>query len=57
MRGDTRPPAPMIVEDTLRGLGLDLPDPERDYRTNASGARYISHVAVHNVLYVSERAR
>ena len=53
VRGDTRPPAPMIVEDKLRGLGLDLPDPERDYRTNASGARYISHLAVHNLLYVS----
>ncbi len=53
MRGNSRPPAPMIVEDKLRSLGLDLPDPERDYRTNASGARYISHLAVHDLLYVS----
>jgi len=43
----------MIVEKKLGALGLDLPDTERDYRENASGARYVSHLAVGNVLYLS----
>ena len=43
----------MIVEDKLKALGLDLPDPERVYRANASGARYVSHLAVQNLLYIS----
>jgi enamine deaminase RidA (YjgF/YER057c/UK114 family) len=43
----------MVVEEKLRSLGLELPDTERDYRVNASGARYVSHLAVQNMLYIS----
>ncbi|HEV8439124.1 MAG TPA: RidA family protein [Methylomirabilota bacterium] len=43
----------MIVENKLEVLGLTLPDPERDYRVNASGAHFISHLAVQHMLYVS----
>jgi enamine deaminase RidA (YjgF/YER057c/UK114 family) len=43
----------MHVEDKLRTLGLPLPDLEEIYRTNLSGARFISHYAVHNLLYLS----
>jgi len=43
----------MIVENKLEALGLVLPDTERDYKSNASGARYVSHLAVGNVLYLS----
>lgn len=43
----------MIVEQKLQALGLELPDPERVYRINASGARFVSHLAVGNMLYVS----
>jgi enamine deaminase RidA (YjgF/YER057c/UK114 family) len=43
----------MIVEDKLKGLGLNLPDLDEQYRKNASGARFISHYAVQNVLYLS----
>jgi enamine deaminase RidA (YjgF/YER057c/UK114 family) len=43
----------MIVEEKLRALGLPLPDLEEVYRTNRSGARFVSHYAVHNVLYLS----
>jgi enamine deaminase RidA (YjgF/YER057c/UK114 family) len=43
----------MNVERKLEALGLALPDAERDYRSNASGARYVSHLAVGNVLYLS----
>ena len=43
----------MIVEKKLEALGLVLPDTERDYRANASGARYVSHLAVGNVLHLS----
>ncbi len=43
----------MIVEKKLESLGLVLPDTERDYKSNASGARYVSHLAVGNVLYLS----
>ena len=43
----------MIVEKKLEGLGLALPDTERDYRVNASGAHFVSHLAVGNVLYLS----
>jgi enamine deaminase RidA (YjgF/YER057c/UK114 family) len=43
----------MIVEDTLAGLGLPLPDLEADYRTNRSGARFVSHRAVGSLLYLS----
>jgi enamine deaminase RidA (YjgF/YER057c/UK114 family) len=43
----------MVVEEKLKVLGLSLPDLDMLYRTNASGARFISHYAVHNVLYLS----
>lgn len=43
----------MIIEDKLRTLGLHLPDLDEQYRQNASGARFISHYAVQNVLYLS----
>lgn len=43
----------MIVEEKLRTLGLAVPDLEAHYRTNLSGARYISHFAVQNLLYLS----
>ena len=36
----------MIVEKKLEALGLTLPDTERDYAVNASGARFVSHLAV-----------
>lgn len=43
----------MHVEETLRSLGLTLLDLEEQYRVNPSGARFVSHLAVHNVLYLS----
>lgn len=43
----------MRAEEKLRGLGLDLWDLEEQYRVNPSGARFVSHLAVHNVLYLS----
>ena len=43
----------MIIEKTLDRLGLVLPDLEQLYRTNPSGAKFVSHVAVQNVLYLS----
>ena len=43
----------MIVEKKLEALGLTLPDTERDYAANASGARFVSHLAVGNMLYIS----
>lgn len=43
----------MIVEDKLKALGLTLPDLDAQYRSNASGARFISHYAVQNLLYLS----
>ena len=46
----------MIVEQKLQTLGLVVPDLEQDYATNPSGARFISHYAVQNVLYLSGTA-
>ena len=46
----------MIVEQKLQSLGLVVPDLEQDYATNPSGARFISHYAVQNVLYLSGTA-
>ena len=46
----------MIVEQRLESLGLVIPDLEQDYATNPSGARFISHFAVQNVLYLSGTA-
>jgi len=43
----------MKVEAKLEKLGLPLPDLEDLYRTNASGAHYISHYPVQNLLYLS----
>ena len=43
----------MIVEQKLQSLGLVVPDLEQDYATNPSGARFVSHLAVNNVLYLS----
>jgi enamine deaminase RidA (YjgF/YER057c/UK114 family) len=43
----------MIVEAKLQALGLAIPDLEAQYRANLSGARFLSHYAVQNVLYLS----
>jgi enamine deaminase RidA (YjgF/YER057c/UK114 family) len=43
----------MIVEAKLQALGLRLPDLEVQYRANLSGARFLSHYAVQNLLYLS----
>lgn len=43
----------MLVEEKLKVLGLPLPDLEEQYRTNPSGARFISHFAVQNLLFLS----
>ena len=43
----------MIVEEKLRALGLPLLDLQEQYRTNLSGARFISHYAVQHLLYLS----
>jgi len=43
----------MNVEAKLEKMGLELPDLEALYRTNASGAHYISHYPVQNLLYLS----
>src|SRR5438876_10081945 len=43
----------MNVEAKLAKLGLELPNLEDLYRTNASGAHYISHFPVQNLLYLS----
>jgi len=43
----------MNVESKIATLGLELPDLESLYRTNSSGAHYISHYAVQNLLYLS----
>jgi enamine deaminase RidA (YjgF/YER057c/UK114 family) len=43
----------MIVEAKVKTLGLALPDLDAIYRTNRSGARFLSHFAVQNLLYLS----
>jgi hypothetical protein len=43
----------MNVEAKLARLGLEVPDLEDLYRTNPSGAHYISHFAVQNLLHLS----
>jgi enamine deaminase RidA (YjgF/YER057c/UK114 family) len=43
----------MRVEEKLRTLGYHLPDLAEQYRTNPSGAHFISHFAVQNLLYLS----
>ena len=43
----------MNVEKKLEALGLPLADLDQLYRTNVSGAKFISHYAVQSVLYLS----
>src|SRR6059036_1315294 len=43
----------MNVEAKIEKLGLELPNLEDLYRTNSSGAHYISHFPVQNLLYLS----
>jgi enamine deaminase RidA (YjgF/YER057c/UK114 family) len=43
----------MGVEAKLKALGLEVPNLERDYRLSTSGARYVSHLAVGNLLFLS----
>jgi enamine deaminase RidA (YjgF/YER057c/UK114 family) len=43
----------VTVEDKLAKLGFALPDLERHYRTNPSGAHFSSHLVNGNVLYLS----
>jgi len=43
----------MIVEEKLRALGFTISDLDAEYRENASGAHFISHFAVQNLLYLS----
>ena len=43
----------MNVEAKLASLAMDVPSLEDLYRTNASGAHYISHFPVQNLLYLS----
>ena len=43
----------MRVDDKLKQLGLVVPNIEDLYRSNASGAHYISHFPVQHLLYLS----
>jgi enamine deaminase RidA (YjgF/YER057c/UK114 family) len=43
----------MNVEAKLASLGMEVPSLEDLYRTNASGAHYLSHFPVQNLLYLS----
>ena len=43
----------MLIEQKLDALGLKLFDLDKQYRANASGARFMSHLTVNNVLYLS----
>lgn len=43
----------MRAEEAIERLGLAVPGLEDLYRTNASGAHYISHFPVQNLLYLS----
>ncbi len=43
----------MLAEEKLNALRLPLPDLERLYGVNISGAKYLSHLAVNNLLYLS----
>src|SRR5262245_18870509 len=43
----------MLVEAKITSLGLVLPDLDEIYRTNRSGARFLSHFAMQNLLYLS----
>lgn len=43
----------MIIEEKLKTLGLTLPSLPELYQANPSGAKFVSHVAVQNLLYLS----
>src|SRR5260370_40208729 len=43
----------MHIEKKLDALGLTLMDLDRAYRANAAGARFVSHLAGNNGLYLS----
>jgi len=43
----------MIIEEKIKTLGLSLPDLDEIYRSNRSGARFLSHFAVQSLLYLS----
>jgi enamine deaminase RidA (YjgF/YER057c/UK114 family) len=43
----------MNAERAIADLGLVLPDLEDLYRTNLSGAKFVSHFAVRDMLYLS----
>jgi enamine deaminase RidA (YjgF/YER057c/UK114 family) len=43
----------MKIEEKLINMGIALPNLEDLYRTNKSGAKYVSHHAVGSVLYLS----
>jgi len=43
----------MNVEKAIESFGLHLLDLDEQYRVNTSGAHFISHLAVGNVLYLS----
>ena len=43
----------MSIDETLQSLGLQVPDLETLYGSNPSGARFLSHYAVQNLLYLS----
>jgi enamine deaminase RidA (YjgF/YER057c/UK114 family) len=45
--------AAMVVEQKLQALGMPVPDLEQEYRQNVSGAHFISHYALGQVLYLS----
>lgn len=43
----------MRVEEKLQSLGLAVDDVEERYRVNLSGAKFVSHLAVGSLLYLS----
>ena len=43
----------MTIEEKLKKIGMELPSLEDLYRTNTSGAHYISHFPVQNLLSLS----
>src|SRR4026207_2094006 len=43
----------MIIEKKLDALGLTLFDVDRQYRAKPAGARFMSHLTVNTVLYLS----
>ena len=43
----------MNIEQKIEAMGLSLPDLKESWRHNPSGAKYVSHYAVGQVLYLS----